>query len=500
MWILSLVVGVFGPSVVALRMTTVVIGSLACVAFFGATLAVESRRGRGFALCAAFVLCTLHWHSHFSRLVFTTNLVPLVACGLVWTMAVAARVKDNAIQRKGAWAVVGVLAGLGFYTYYSWYFFLPVIAVWFWALRPDDEGAVGGETGECASNGSWRGDLLYLSAGAGLAILPLLIHYILSPSDLTRRLEALSLFSNGFTEGMRAVAGNLCDVVLMFFVRGDHVIKHNVAVQLAQSDPLYGKTGSPVFEPIWALLFVVGLVRAIVDCRSGGAQGRRSAAWLAWLICMSMPSVLSFTESANSLRNLGATPAVAWFVALGWWWCYQAVARHYRAARRQWVHIALFVALVWGAAFQIYKAWILHPKVPELAREFSSLQINVARFCAPDPKGGVYFVPMSFYGHKTFEFFTLGRDDIRPLNPVELLSRPEKGPARDHLVLCTTLSSNYEMLCRHFPRGTVEKNALVVRRLGEGPFAWIFRIPASDLVSRREAEREAPSVQLIPEQ
>jgi hypothetical protein len=264
----------------------------------------------------------------------------------------------------------------------------------------------------------------------------------------------------------------------MFSVKGDHVPKHNVP-------------WSPVLDPVWSVFFYAGILAAVLALRRmRSGRGRQELAWLAWLFFMSLPSVVSKTDSANMLRNLGVTPAVAYFVASGWWWGMDGVRRLPRKWWR-WGHVVVIVALLWGAGFQVYKLWVRHPKAPGIEREFSIMHVELARMCQADPRGALLFVPTDFYTHKTFEFLTIGRKDIRPLDPVALLSRPEQGPAVDHRVLCTALSPNYQLLVARFPDGVLEPGSL---QLGGTPFAWIFRIPSGLLLAPEQARKEAETL------
>jgi hypothetical protein len=547
LWIQSLVLWIAGPRILAMRVVMTIIGSLTCVAFFLMVNSLNRGRSPGFALAAAFVLATLHWHAWFSRLVFRTNLVPLAACLLVLAMAAAARRRGG--TRRGrilAWLGAGAVAGAGFYTYTSWHFFLPVILVWFWALTGEFAGK---ETGTVLSSQSsvlssqssllnpqspirdpqsaipnpqspilspqssalstQHSALICFACGAALVMLPLILHYLLTPADLINRPQAISPFRDGFLPGLLLIVRNLRDVLLMFAVRGDHVPLHNIP-------------WTPVFDPVWAVLFTAGIARAVWDVWRRGEGWRFSTAWLAWLVCMSCPSVVTQTDSANTLRNLGATPAVAYFVALGWWWAgemvrrlaSQPVGRIGRIRRIGWIGLSsisrffhpqsairnpqstipsphssalstqhsalhwlkaaealLLAALVWGAGFQVYKLWVRHPHTAATIEKFCNTNVWLARFCQPDFSGSPLFVPADFTAsgkdssarNYAFQFLTIQRRDIRPFDPVQALSRPTEGKPKDHRVLCAVFLPYSQVLQRLFPGGYVER-ALVLGR------------------------------------
>ena len=606
-WIQSLVLWIAGPRILAMRVVMTIIGSLTCVAFFLMVNSLNRERSPGFALAAAFVLATLHWHAWFSRLVFRTNLVSLAACLLVLAMAAAARRRGTRRGRILAWLGAGAVAGAGFYTYLSWYFFLPVILAWFWALEAVSQSAgrpvrqLDGSDGsdylqspissilnphlknpQSAIRNPQFSALLYFACGAALVALPLILHYLLTPADLTGRPQAISPFRDGFLPGLLLILRNLRDVLLMFAVRGDHVPLHNIP-------------WTPVFDPVWAALFTAGIVRALRDVWRRGEGWRFPAAWLAWLACMSCPSVVTQTDSANTLRNLGATPAVAYFVALGWWWagemvrrlasqpvgqsaslpvCHSALSPQSSALSSQfsalstqhsalssessalttqssvlspqsssfnWRRTAealLLVALVWGAGFQVFKLWVRHPHTAATIEKFCSSNVQLARFCQPDFSGSPLFVPVDFTAsgkdisarNYAFQFLTIQRRDIRPFDPVQALSRPAEGKPKDHRVLCAGFLPYSQVLQRLFPGGYAERALVLGRERETGrelaqvlllgadgrlqtafslapdggmeeappmrqgqPLAWIFRIPASALLTPEQAREAARS-------
>jgi len=463
-WILSGALWLFGPKVIVMRTVTAVIGSLTCVELFLAVRRTERERGPAFALAVAFVLATLHWHAWFSRLVFRTDLVPLVACLTIWAMAAAAQTGPSRRRKLIAWLGAGAIAGIGFYTYLSWYFFLPVLLIWFWALFP---------TEEQKTATVWDASL-YFIAGAALTALPLILHYLFSPGDLMGRPQAISPFAEGFGPGLRLITRNLADVLLMFAIRGDHVPLHNVP-------------WTPVLDPVWAFFFYAGIARTVILMFFRSSDWRRSVAWLAWLIMLSLPSVLTQTDSANTLRNLGATPAVAWFVAFGWWWIWKIITHVFKSN-----HLAngiLLALLLWGAFFQIHKLWVRHPHFPGIVNAFNADSMHIAALARPDPDGALLFIPDLFM-NKSLEFLLLTREDVHVIeqDALLLLNSSEDAKTVDRRVLCTIFTPHYGRLHALFPSGRIEPQAL---HKDDRPFVWIYRIPASALLEPEEAARKA---------
>lgn len=486
-WILSLVLSVLGPRVIVMRLTVALIGSLACVIFFRSVARVERDRGLAPALAAAFVLATLHWHAHFSRMVFRTNFVPLFGALFAWSAfavaAFAARRGSTGWRPRLAWLGLGALAGAGFYTYLSWYFFVPVGLVWLWAAAGQEAPA---DTG--AARVSWPRALGWFAAGGLLVALPIWVHYARFPQHLLARPADISPFKEGLAAGLRAMAGNLGDVLLMFNFRGDDRVVHNVP-------------GSPILDPVWSLFFLAGLAATAHDALRAPVAGvrRRAVAWLAWLAFMSLPSVVSEDPSANMLRNLGATPAVAWLTARGWFEAMR-LARQLPGKARRWAPWAVVALLVWGGGFQVWKLLVRHPREPEMQQKFSGQDLPLAQLCTPDPSGAPIFVHSAFRGGESyrFQFLTIGRADVRPLDLATALARDADGtPPRDHRILCTFFTAeDWTMtarlpneLQRLFPTGKFEPPPVVL--YGRQTPGRIYRIPAQALLSPNDARRVA---------
>lgn len=463
-WLLTALTALFGPSLMLFRLFGAFLGALCCGFFFLMVRRTDRQRGLPFALATAFVLATLHWHGWFSRLLFRTNLVPLLAVSAIALLTAAAQK-----QRRSRWLLLGAggaVTGLGFYTYLSWYFFLPVLAFYLVMLAREQKGV------------EKKRLSLYPLAAAALVVLPLLLHYFAHPGHLFGRPQAVSPFQDGYLAGLKLLAANLWDVALMFSFRGDHVPLHNVADFVPPSNPRYGKTGSPVFGPAWSLLFYAGLLSCL-----RGALGRekswRDGGWLLWLACMSLPSVLSQTDSANTLRNLGTTPAVAYMTGRGFF-CLRGLLS------RKWPHrprlvLALVMALfLTGVAWQLTKIWVLHPRQPSTLAKLQTTPFHLARFAQADANGARLFVPPFFTlsvppGERdyTFIFLTLGREDIQPFSPQAYLTANPQG--KDHRLLCTPFFAPHRRMMEAAPAAYLEEAKLLQ---GETPFSWILRLPA----------------------
>lgn len=462
MYCVAGMVWLLGPTATSLRATSVVIAILTLwVVWLWAREIAGDRR----ALLVVLALALMRWHLHFSRLSFRTNLTPLFLALLLWAVWRLAR------TRRPAWAVVaGLVLGLGFSTYLSFRVapvLLAAVAIHAgWRRRreadpidridpvdPIDQSAPSDLPGpQCAgsppgpsspsspsrpfspfrpSSPRRLAALFILSCAVGL--LPTAIDAVQHPDHLLKRAGEVTPFSEGLGPGVVRVAAQARDVALMFFVRGDHVPKHNIAGGI-QWFQLYGwhspgmdealerqeadraaraagqplpdphGHGLPVFDPLAALFLGIGLVALFARIH------RDTAAFsiLAWMALIGMTSVLSF-GAPNYLRTLGMVPAVAFTLVEGLDWSRRRVELRWGRG------VAIGLVAVFFLHFGVIEAkryFIDWPAHPLTWRDFNTEFAELARFVRTVPDDTAFQVPDYIRTHPTFAFETHGRKGL----------------------------------------------------------------------------------------
>lgn len=282
--------------------------------------AAGGRQGEGagswVGLTAALVLSILYWHLSFSRIGMEPILVPLFM-----TLTFASLVWGLNAGRRWAFILAGVALGGCLYTYKAGYF-VPVVVLLYGVQR-----AVG-EQGFVRRHGR---RLLVMALAALLVAAPIIGYWVGHPVHFWHRPSSVALwFADVTPEGGLgpALATNLVRTLGMFFVEGD-------------ANPRSNLPGRPVLDPFLALLFLVGLGRALVGWR------RPSFALpVIWLAVMILPTVV--TEYApHFARAIGATPAVALLCALGGYVLWQAA----HSTTRVWLQRAMMALLTVGVIF-----------------------------------------------------------------------------------------------------------------------------------------------------
>ena len=156
---------------------------------------------------------------------------------------------------------------------------------------------------------------------AGLVASPLILYFVLHPQDLTIRSGQLWLLHEGQANPLGAFLKNTWEHILVLGFRGDQHHRYNFA-------------GRPMLNPWQAIFFWLGVGLAAYRWRRSPA----SRLLLLWLLVLVLPATLADTrgEGPNTLRMIGATPAIYLLTASGIWGAFQFLwSRRLSLALRQ---------------------------------------------------------------------------------------------------------------------------------------------------------------------
>ena len=143
---------------------------------------------------------------------------------------------------------------------------------------------------------------------AGLVASPLVLYFALHPQDLTIRSGQLWLFHEGQANTLGAFLKNAWEHILVLGFRGDQHHRYNFA-------------GRPMLNPWQAIFFWLGVGFAAYRWKRSPAN----RLLLLWLLVLVLPAFLADTkgEGPNTLRMIGATPAIYLITASGIWEAFQ---------------------------------------------------------------------------------------------------------------------------------------------------------------------------------
>ncbi len=348
----------WGSSLVVVRATAAVFGTLALVGLWAAARALFGPR---LALMAAGLLAGSLWALVLSRIGLRAATLPFVEC-----LFVACAVYAWRIQRaRGPSSVfrlpslldlaTGATLGLLAYTYLAARLIpLALIAtaavalVWrklTWA------------------DARWAGGVVAVTA---LVAMPMMLYAATRPELYFGRATQVGVGS------VSAVIDNLIAVAGMFVWRGDENWRHNLP-------------GRPVFDALNAILFVAGLGLAIWRVLRA-----RAGAWLLvltlWAVLL-IPTVLS-DRAPHFLRAIGALPFSMCFPALALVWAGERLAAWGRSGRVAGVVVVVAAIGVHGGA-GVWTYFGPYATAPDLRFAFETAALELAQAARDCPAAHV---------------------------------------------------------------------------------------------------------------
>ena len=247
-------------------------------------------------LLTGLYLATAYWHVHFSRFSQRTVLTPF-AIGL----AAAAFWRGLNLGRTRWFVAAGAFMGLALHTYSVGRFFPVFLAVflglqWLVAPKPGP-----GEPEQRILARHWRPILLMFGVAA-LVFAPLGSYFATHPGTFMMRASAVATYAG---EGLLASLKTIGRAALANFAQyivpgaGDQAQFHNLP-------------GRPVFEPLTALLALIGVWLCLRRWRQPAALFL-----LTWLVVLTAPAALATDRFPTLPRVLGVLPGLYLVPAVG---------------------------------------------------------------------------------------------------------------------------------------------------------------------------------------
>ncbi len=291
-YLTAVAVGLLGRTPLAVRLSAAIVGTLTTWFLY---LLAESWFDRRVGLLAAWVWAITVWPIHLSRIGLRPILLPLFLILSLWLATLAYRRQRNGYGAIWLWLLTGAVYGLGFYTYLAMRFTPILIALLALYLAL---------TGR--HKALWPG-LAWSGLAALVVLAPLGLIAWQQPELVLGRAGQVSLLNPAINEGSfgGALWRHGWQALGLFFVRGDHIVRHNPA-------------GRPMFDLLMAVPFLVGLGWCLVNWRRPAA-----VAVLLWTVVMLGPTVLA-EDTPHFLRAAGVLPAAVMLPAVGlsqlWTW------------------------------------------------------------------------------------------------------------------------------------------------------------------------------------
>ena len=326
MYIMAAVFRAVGVGALGIRLTSALIGIATVLLAFLLFRELYHRRS---AWIAAALTALNYWHLTVSRNGYPNILIPPMECLALYGLWRGYRDGHRVWMALGGAFVGGVL-----YTYLAARLFPVTIAILFlYVLLVDGR-----------RFRARLGGILLAALVAALVFAPLGAYFLAHPQDFwerTNQVLAFRLASGG--ELPRVIAGNLVKTLGGFFWQGDPRQHYNLP-------------GKPIFDPILAIFFAVGILVALRNWRK-----TEYALLPIWLIGMSLPAVLTKEPMPQGQRMFGVIPGIFGLAALGIEATSEALRSRLPASRRWLPTVALIGLLIfegWSTAQTYFTVWV----------------------------------------------------------------------------------------------------------------------------------------------
>lgn len=410
-------IALLGQSVLALRLGAALLSSVTTLAVYG--LAREWFGQRVGLLAAALWAITL-WPVHLGRIGLRAVWLPLMLALIFWLGTRAYRTAVSR-QRRLLWLATGLLYGAAFYTYLAVRFtpiLLAAIALYELRFRPGRQPVA---TGERQLNPESRftlhaprsplpasrfTDYALFALGTAVSLLPLGLLALRQPELLLGRAGQVSVLDTAVNGGdlwgtlLRQIGAALG----MFFGQGDTILRHNPA-------------GRPVFDPLMALPFLIGVGWCLRHWRRPPA-----AMLLLWTLIMLGPTILA-ADAPHFLRAVGVLPAAIIFPALG-------LAQIGGWLRWRWPGIMLIGLLLAGSTAVTVRDYVNYSQDPQTAYLFEQAARSLAEEINREETPTPFYMDERYWSGWPSLPFLLTNSNVLRFTPEAGLPTPLPLPAR----------------------------------------------------------------------
>jgi hypothetical protein len=406
-----------GVGLLALRLTAALTGLLTVAAsawlVFELFADDDPAGAPWLAALTAALLATSFWHVLLNRLGFRANTQPLLQA---LTLAALWR---GLRRDRWRWVLVGgLLCGLTGYTYLAARVFPLPLGATFMALILADAGRRRRRLAQLALFG----------AAAALSFAPLGLYFLRHPAAFSARIGQVDPGGD-----WAAALDGLAAAFKMLFWRGDPYIRFNLP-------------GRPLFGPLVALLFLLGLAVILWRLlRPATALTRaRELLLLAWVPIMLLPTALAVGEiTPSNLRAVGLIPLVFVLPARGGlcvgYWILGIVQRSTRRTQSrssvpniQYPLVLLTLILLCGPALVTARAYF-HDYAPrtDLYEASDGDLADIAAYLnqAQSPISHTLYVGSIHYRHPTLAALAQDYPRIKWLVGASTLVYPAQGAA-----------------------------------------------------------------------
>jgi len=355
-------VALFGNTVTALKLASIIFGTLSVLGIYLLGKELFHRRAHG--ILAAFMLATSYWAINFSRIGFRAIMTTFLLSFSFYFFFRGLRT-----HKLSDFLIAGLIFGLGLHTYIAFrvaplilIILLPVLLLSY----------------EKFLRRFWKHGLVFL-LGAFLTASPMLYHFFIShPEDFASRSAHISVFSPEVNQGdlLGTVAKTFSLSLLKYNFWGDQNWRHNY--------PPY-----PVLDPFVGTLFLAGFLFVIWQFVTLLGKRLRDkdrdtrlvtyTFLLGSFFAMLVPEFLTDERLPHALRSIGTQAPVFLMASLPAFFILHKALRSQPGTKIALLSL-LALTLVLSATFNLTKYFVFFPRAIQSSSSFNEDYRNMAHY------------------------------------------------------------------------------------------------------------------------
>jgi 4-amino-4-deoxy-L-arabinose transferase-like glycosyltransferase len=449
-FIQSIPVSLLGQTILALRISSIIAGSLTVV---GVYLLARAMFGERAGLYSALFLVAFHFHNHFSRIGLNNiwdSMWFVIVLGLLW----AGWHNEN----RRLLLLSGLTLGISQYFYVSARLLFLIIPTWLIIvgfIKPFRIRRL-------------FPSLLLMAIAALVTMMPLALYYLGHPSELMAPLRRASILGGWLSHEITITGHSPWQILLNQLW---------VSFQAYAHQPLraWYTPGVPLLRPFPAALFFLGASLLLLKLRDS-----RTALLGLWIIFITMMVGISESTPAAQ-RYVAVSPAIAILVGFG-------LAESAMLLGKMWSQVASFIGLL-AVGFIIFISlddlrfyFLDYTPHSDFGGENTLVAHQLANYLLTQPDNlEVFFIGgsrMGYYSHSSLPFLA---PHVKGMDIKHPWGSPENPQPSSHNLLFVLLPETHEELERieaSYPGGQY----MEVRKTDGITLFWLYKHSSSELL------------------
>lgn len=391
----------FGASVFALKLPSIIFGTLTILGVY--LLTKELYKKDRTALISAFLVATAFWAINFSRIAFRAVLMPAVMVFSFYFLMRGLRTRKWIDFAAG-----GFIFGLGLHTYIAFRIAPLILIVMFVAFILSRERFL---------REYWKLILIFV-VFTSLSVSPMLYTFYVHPEYITSRTGEVSILNPEVNHGhlVMTFLKSLGLSLAKYTFWGDQNWRHNY--------PPY-----PILDPITGIAFLFGFVyavgrffhlltiRFIKKVRSERLEVY--ALLLSWFFVMLVPEFMTAEGNPHALRSIGTLPVVFILSALTFEFFLKKADSHSYIFKKTTAGLIILMLATIGV-FNSVKYHLVWAKQPKTAQSFDKNLMEISNYIKTEPKDKEIFIIIEVMQRIPVQLFNWEAPNISYYYPGEI--------------------------------------------------------------------------------